>query len=215
MKKVLKHSIWVIIASPFLYLAVVWNQLPDRIALHFDLDGKADRFGDRKDFLIAITVISLINFLAYILLSNAHRFDPKKSAGENKFRMQRIGFAIAIFVTAVSCVLIYSAVKADSKLSIRIIFAGIGFLLAFVGNYLYNIKPNYFAGIRLPWTLEDSENWRKTHLLAGKLFFAGGLLLALICLFMPTSILMTSFVLLLATMIIVPCVYSYMLYKHN
>ena len=60
-----------------------------------------------------------------------------------------------------------------------LIFPLIGLLFAFLGNYFKTIKPNYFIGIRTPWTLENEEVWKKTHLIGGKLWFVGGLLMAL------------------------------------
>lgn len=52
-------------------------------------------------------------------------------------------------------------------------------LLFFVilGNYLGNLRPNYFVGIRTPWTLENPETWRATHRLGGRLMFFGALVL--------------------------------------
>ena len=91
--------------------------------------------------------------------------------------------------------------------------SGTGLLFAVIGNYLPNLKPNYFAGLRLPWTLENADNWRKTHALAGKLWFAGGLFLAAICLFLPTVIAIITFFVVMTVITIIPCVYSYRLYK--
>ena len=42
-----------------------------------------------------------------------------------------------------------------------------GLLFMFIGNLMYSIKPNYFAGIRLPWTLSSDDNWRATHKVGG------------------------------------------------
>jgi uncharacterized membrane protein len=50
-------------------------------------------------------------------------------------------------------------------------------LLAIMGNYLGNLRPNYLVGIRTPWTLESAETWRATHRLGGRLMFFGALLL--------------------------------------
>ena len=94
-----------------------------------------------------------------------------------------------------------------------LILAGVGLLFAIIGNYLPNLRPNYFAGLRLPWTLENPENWKKTHALAGKLWFAGGLLLAVICLLMPDKIALIFFFVVTAIIIIIPCIYSYRLFK--
>jgi len=90
---------------------------------------------------------------------------------------------------------------------------GVGLLFAVLGNYMYNIKPNYFAGIRLPWTLHNDENWKKTHLLGGKLMFAGGLLIAVLCLFTPLVLSMIILFAILSLIILITCIYSYKLYK--
>lgn len=60
------------------------------------------------------------------------------------------------------------------------IFPLIGLLFVFLGNVMYSLKPNYFAGIRVPWTLDSDDNWKATHRVAGIVWFAGGLLF-LIC----------------------------------
>jgi len=88
-----------------------------------------------------------------------------------------------------------------------------GLLFAIMGNYMSTIKPNYFAGIRLPWTLENADNWKKTHALAGRIWFGGGLLLAIICLFLPPAVAFVAFFISLTLMILIPCIYSYNLYK--
>jgi uncharacterized membrane protein len=78
---------------------------------------------------------------------------------------------------------------------------------------MYNIKPNYFAGIRLPWTLDNDENWRRTHLLGGKLMFGGGLLIAVICLFASFYLSIIILFAILSLIILITCIYSYNLYK--
>ena len=149
----------------------------------------------------------------YLLLPQVYRIDPKRYAVENKSRLYRIAFAVSVFIAAVLCLLIYSSIHENIKFSTRLILGGLGLLLAVVGNYMYNIKPNYFAGIRLPWTLNNDENWKNTNLLGGKLMFAGGLLIAVICLF--TSFLLSMILLfaILFLIILITCIYSYNLYR--
>ena len=187
MDKILKKIIWVSILAPAAYLAIAWKGLPEKVAMHYDLKGNADRYGNKNELLVMLLILTAVNVLVFLLLTNAYRIDPKKNAGENKSRFSRIAFAVSVFIAAVLCLIIYSSTHPDTKLNASFLLAGIGLLFAFIGNYMYNIKPNYFAGIRLPWTLENEDNWKKTHLLAGKLWFAGGLLLAVLCLFTPTG----------------------------
>src|SRR4029079_373338 len=125
-------------------------------------------------------------------------------------------FVIAIFMSVVSFVMIHAAVSEGGiKFNIRFVFSSIGFLWAIVGNYMHNIKPNYFAGFRLPWALENEENWRKTHLIGGKLWFAGGLCIGIMWLFVPLVIGIVLTILIFLVMIVIPIVYSYRLYKKN
>ena len=160
-----------------------------------------------------IGILSALNIGVYFLLCNIYRIDPKKYAIENRDRLRRIAFAISVFLAAVLCLLIYSSNHGNIKFTTRLILAGVGLLFAFIGNYMHNIKPNYFAGLRLPWTLENEENWRKTHLMAGKLWFGGGLLIAVLCLLFPFTVAIASFFAVMLLLIIIPCVYSYRLYK--
>jgi len=111
--------------------------------------------------------------------------------------------------------IIYSASKGNIRFSAGLIFSAVGLFFAILGNYLPNMKPNYFAGFRLPWTLENEENWRKTHQLAGKLWFGGGILLAVICLFLPAELAIIIFFTIMVTITLIPCVYSYQLFRQQ
>ena len=89
-----------------------------------------------------------------------------------------------------------------------------GVLFVVIGNYLPKCKQSYTMGIKLPWTLNDEENWNKTHRLAGKLWVAGGLL-TMLCALLPG---VASFIVMmgiLLVMCVIPTVYSYRLYKKN
>ena len=96
MKSIRKKIVWLMIAAPAVCLAILWNKLPETIAIHFDLKGDPDRFGNKKELLVLTGVIMIVNILTYLLLLNVHRFDPKKHAIDNKERMARIAFAVAI-----------------------------------------------------------------------------------------------------------------------
>src|SRR6187200_756263 len=183
MDKFMKNIVWLFIIAPAIYLAITWNTLPETIAMHFNLKGDIDRYGSKNELTTMIMILIAVNAVVYLLLPQVYRIDPKRYAAENKNRLHRIAFAVSVFIAAVLCLLLYNSVHENIKSSGRFIMAGVGLLFAIIGNYMHTIKPNYFAGIRLPWTLNDDENWRKTHLLGGKLMFAGGLLIAVISLF--------------------------------
>ena len=213
MDKILKRIIWLFIIAPAIYLAIVWNTVPDTVPLHANLKGEVDRYGSKNELITLTLILTLVNIAVYLLLPQVYRIDPKRYAAENKSRLHRIAFAVSVFISAVLCLLIYSSIHENLEFTTRFILAGVGLLMAVVGNYMYNIKPNYFAGIRLPWTLSNDDNWKKTHLLGGKLMFGGGLLIAVVCLFasFPLSVIILVAILLL--IVLITFIYSYNLYK--
>ncbi len=113
----------------------------------------------------------------------------------------------------ISFVIIDTIVKGSLKLNIQLVFGAMGLFWCILGNYMYNIKPNYFAGFRLPWTLSNEDNWRKTHRLAAKLLFGGGLLIFITALLLPPTVLTYTTVSIAAISTIIPIIYSYMLFR--
>jgi uncharacterized membrane protein len=78
-----------------------------------------------------------------------------------------------------------------------------------------SIKPNYFAGVRTPWTLEDPDTWRSTHRLASKLWFFGGIGLTIAVLLLPNKAGMIVFLSIVGILVLIPVIYSYLYYKKH
>jgi uncharacterized membrane protein len=213
MKKALTIVIWPLLLAPVIYLAAIWSSLPEKVAVHFDINGNADRYGNKSEVVIAISIITAISIATYLFLPLIYKIDPKKSAIENKPRLKKISIATALFLSFVGCVIVSSSQNGGIKMSMQLIFGGIGLLWCILGNYMYNMKPNFFAGIRIPWTLSNEDNWKQTHRLAGKLWFAGGLLTLLAAITLPQTWLVILFISIAALTAIIPMIYSYLLFK--
>jgi uncharacterized membrane protein len=160
-----------------------------------------------------VAVLSVLAVLIYLLMPLVYKIDPKTTAPANKNRLQMLALAIAVFMSFITCIMIASALQGNFRFNIRLVFGGVALLFSIIGNYMHNIKPNYFAGLRLPWTLNNEDNWRKTHLLAGKLWFAGGLLAVIPCLLAPVIVSIVIFFTIMTLLIVVPIIYSYKLFK--
>ena len=93
-------------------------------------------------------------------------------------------------------------------------FVLVGGLFMFLGNYFQAIKPNYFIGIRTPWTLENENVWRKTHQLGGKLFFIAGLLIMILP-FVLHQYFHEIFLTIIFSAALIPVIYSYILSKQE
>jgi uncharacterized membrane protein len=85
----------------------------------------------------------------------------------------------------------------------------------FLGNILPKVRDNYFVGIKTPWTLSDSEVWRKTHRLGGYAFFFGGLLIALSSFLANTKILFILIMAVACFVSLVPNAMSYVWWRQK
>ncbi|HEX2605934.1 MAG TPA: SdpI family protein [Flavisolibacter sp.] len=196
---------------PLAYLAVIWNSLPQVVPVHFNYKMEPDRMGSRSELWVAGGIITVVSMLVYLLLTNIHRIDPKRKNQDQSTTFTKLALGLVIFMAALNGMIISSA-KGTTTIR-NLILPLIGLLFAFMGNYMISLKPNYFAGFRLPWTLSSDENWRRTHQLGGKLWFAGGILIAVACLFIPAPASFYLFLVILGVMVIVPAFYSYSLFK--
>jgi uncharacterized membrane protein len=206
---------FVMLVIPFIYLAYIWGDLPPQIPTHFDVNGMPDKFGNKSEILWLPILFAVLGIGIYFLLQNMHRIDPKKKyAASTLSVMVKLSVVVVLLLTFVSLFLLYSTLKGKIT-GITLMFCAIGLFLAFMGNLMHSIKPNYFAGIRVPWTLENEDNWRQTHQLASKIWFAGGILLAVLSLLLKQKILLMVFVPVVIIMVAVPVIYSYLLYKKS
>ena len=91
---------------------------------------------------------------------------------------------------------------------------GVGLLFIFLGNFLTRVEPNWFIGIRTPWTLSSDTVWRKTHRTGGWVFVLGGFVLASGA-FLPHGAFLPLFVVTILFMPLIPIVQSYVLWKRE
>jgi uncharacterized membrane protein len=177
-----------LLIAPLLALVGLWNQLPARVPIHWNLHGQIDGWAP-KSLGMLITPLTSLGIIG--LLRVLPWFDPKLrrtegAHGRMQSALQILRLALAAFFAALSCMQ-FAAALGHTVAAGRIMFASTLLLLAIIGNYLPNLRPNYFAGIRTPWTLESPATWRATHRLGGRLTFFGSLLLLLLQFFVSES----------------------------
>lgn len=193
-----------IILLPVLLGCFFWPQLPKTIATHFDLSGQANGFSSRLFAVFGLPFFLLLLHWFCLFMTSK---DPKANNVSSK--MHRLIYWIIPLVSCFVMISIYG--QAFGYMSNHVLLANllIGILLITIGNYMPKTRRNYTIGIRLPWTLDNDENWNKTHRLAGKLWVSGGVLI-FINAFVQIVVLQV-FVIVLAVMIVLPILYSFIL----
>lgn len=208
MEKLKKEIPFLAIALiPFAYLIYIWNRLPEKVPMHWNGAGEIDRYGDKKELLVTLFMLVGITYFVFLIIPS---IDPKQKLQNMGNKLNNLRMILALFMSGLAVFILYSVQQKTSNPSF--VLAIIGLLFAFLGNYFKTIKPNYFIGIRTPWTLENEEVWKKTHLMGGKLWFVGGLLMALTFV-LPNKIQFYTFMGIVAVITIVPIVYSYLEFK--
>lgn len=196
----------ILILLPSLVGCVFWNQLPEEIPTHFNLLGQADGYNHKMSAIFGLPTLMLL--MHWLLLFIMIR-DPKSSNISSK--IQLLIYWIIPFVSCLSMISIFGESLGYSMMSGLLAQIFMGVVMIVIGNYLPKTHRNYIIGIRLPWTLENDENWRKTHRLAGKIWVLGGLLLFLNS-FVQLYVYWVFFLTLLLV-VLMPGVYSYQLSK--
>ncbi|MFQ6601982.1 SdpI family protein [Flavobacterium sp. C3NV] len=197
-----------IVLTPFVYLAIIWDSLPQRVPIHWNYKGEIDNWGDKFSLIL---ILFLLPVLMYVLMTFIPKIDPKKRISLMGGKFYQLKFFLVLFMSLVALLILYTT-KERSVNNPNLVFALLGVLLMIFGNYFKVIQPNYFIGIRTPWTLENGEVWKATHAFAGKIWLIGGFILLLGGLVLNNSF-RNVFVFIILISALIPIVYSFIKFK--
>ncbi|CAN5519351.1 SdpI family protein [soil metagenome] len=194
------------IASLVLSL-VVGARMPDQVVTHWGLNGQPDGWGSKWITMLIMPGVLLLMLGLTILLP---RLSPKG------FRLENSGptygwlmFLVAGLMAILHAVILFKTAGAAFDIG-RVILAAMFGAWILMGNVIGRVQPNYYMGIRTPWTLSSQSVWQATHRSAGRLWVTGGLvgLFAALLGLPPTLLIAFFFVICLA-----PVVQSYFIYR--
>ena len=157
--------------------------LPAEMASHWGLDGEPDGWSSRTT---AVFVLPLIGLGVAALLAFLPRVDPRRVNFElHAGTYWLVANASLIVISVIHVGMIGYNLGWPIPLS-RIVAIGIGGLFVLIGNVMTRMRPNWFMGIRTPWTLSSEVVWRRTHRVGGYGFVIGGALIVLTGLLHPS-----------------------------
>ncbi len=165
---------WLLLAAMFALAAASWGSAPERIPVHWGLGGQPDRWGGRFEGLLGIPLLALA---VYLLLAFLPRVDPGRAnyaAFAGPYATLRLGVLLVLAAIDGLIQLWMRGHRASVATWVPLL---VGALFVLVGNLLGKVRPNWFVGIRTPWTLSSKRSWSRTHRAGGWLFVVLGLLL--------------------------------------
>lgn len=197
---------------PVVYLLYIYPTLPAKVPLHFGPGGIPDAYGEPKDLFGVQYLLLGVSLGVYLLIKFLPQIDPKQKAKYSADTFQKMSLGLVLFLSAINLAILFATVNGSFNIE-KLLFPLMGLFFAFLGNLMNSIKPNYFAGIRTPWTLESEDTWRATHRLAAKLWFWGGVALTLLTLVIKGEQASQVFISGVVILALVPAVYSFIYFK--
>ena len=194
----------VVILLPIVLGLFLWNQLPEQLPGHWNINGEVDGWFSKPFAVFAMPLIMLAVQWLCAFVTGA---DPKKAE-----QSQKVIHLVLWLIPAITLLLMSVSYAAALGMAVSVeVIMSVFFGLVFtaIGNYLPKSKQNYTIGIKLPWTLASEENWDRTHRMAGRLWVLCGIAMIL------TSFLglFWLFFVVALVMVLAPAIYSYVLHR--
>lgn len=199
--------------------ALASPRLAERVPLHWDFHGRVDRYGSKLELLVLGPALILGTWLVIELARlvdprwlGRRPAEPAAPRTETEGAREIVECLLISFVAVlhVGLLLIAAGIFRDPTRILAVLLAA--FLLV-LGNFMGRLRPNWFIGIRTPWTLSSDEVWRRTHRLAARLMVALGVLLLPLAVVLPDrAALVASLTALLAAGLL-PAAWSYVYWR--
>ena len=196
-----------VILLPTLAGLILWNRLPAQMPTHWGLDGSVDGWSGKAFAVIGLPLILLaVHWLCVwgTSLDSGNRDQNRKVTG----LVLWICPVLSLFTNGI----MYAAALNLDVNFVTVTLLLMGAMFVVIGNYLPKCKQNHTIGIRIPWTLNDEENWNATHRVGGRIWVAGGILLLAGCA-LPEKFAVTLMIVLLPVLTVAPILYSWLYHK--
>lgn len=162
----------VIVLISFITTIFVYNDLPEEIPQQWGIDGEVNSYWGKE----AVFFTALLPLILYLLMKFLPKIDPKKESYEKHKKAYNMTiFTVIIFLIVIHWISIYVSLGHDMNIQL-LVNLWVGILFIIIGNYMGQIRHNYFFGIRNPWTLASEEVWKKTHRASRYVFVVLGIL---------------------------------------
>lgn len=161
-----------LIALMLVLAAVTWAGAPAQIPVRWDLQGEVTRYGGKAEGLLLLPALALAVYLFLLVL---RRIDPHRAnypRFEGAYHVIRLTLLSLIALAYGVVHLWIRGYPVDATAAGLLL---VGLMLIMFGVASARIEPNWFIGIRTPWTLSSRTAWQKTHRAGGWVFALMGL----------------------------------------
>lgn len=198
--------------------AWAWMVTPadTQIAVHWSATGEVNRYGTRLE---AFGLIPAMTAGLSLLMALAPRIDPRGRNLEKSGPLLItvwLGLLAILAMTHLALILpAVGLVEADSEFTPKFVLIAVCVFMAVIGNVLGKARPNWFVGVRTPWSLSSDRSWDITHRWAGRGFVLTGLVGGAAMVFAPISVGLTVFLTLMGITAVGSLAVSYFAWRSD
>ena len=197
----------IITLLPVLAGLILWDRLPEKLPMHFNAAGEVDGWAGKAVGVFAMPAFFVA--VQWLCAVGSFKMDPKANNLNDKV-MGLVLWFIPMLSLLMHTLVYCTALGMEMNVQI-VIPVLIGLVMIAIGNWLPKCKQTYTLGIRLPWTLENEDNWNRTHRFAGPVWVVCGMIIVAGGLIGGAFLWVMLAALL--TMIAAPTLYSYLLFR--
>ncbi len=202
-------SVVALLAAMVVATAAVYNRLPAMIVTHWGAEGTPN--GEMPRVWGALLPLLLAAGLA-VLLWLLPLIDPRRR-NYAAFRSTYNAFVVGVVAFIAYVDFFMLAWNLGYRLPLeRAIAPALGAVFILAGVLLRKARPNWFVGIRTPWTLSSATVWEKTHRLAAPAFIFSGIVTAAGVFGTPLLLVGIG---LVTVSVVLAVVYSYFAYEEE
>lgn len=202
---------------PIVYYLLRLPFMPERVPVHWNASGAADRYAARFSFdMLFTSIMGYLGLLFGIGLRKMICAISKSESEQNAQTVERImrwtqAFMCLLF-TGMAFYSVYSSGAGstqDSGFLFKLGVAVIAMTFIATGNQLPKLRRNSLSGARTKYSLSSDEAWHKTQRYAGRVMLITGAALLVITLLPQVTATASLLTLLAALAIVLAATLSY------
>lgn len=206
-------------ALSLIFAAAAVQILPNRIPVHFGLNGNVDRIGSKYEVFLFTGISTAVTVTGILLRrkfeKEAQTAEDGKEASHASGNAKICGTvctAVNAVMLGLECVMIcmgYSGLRqisgTEEELYCSATVILMGILFAVLGNIMPKMKMNGLMGLRTTWSMKNDEVWTRCQRMGGTVTFFGGVAVIL------SGIILRGYPSLAAMMIIFLVIFAVMI----
>ena len=190
----------------------VYARLPETMAVHWNAQGNPDGWMPRPFGAFFAPALMLV---LWGVLRGVRHLDPRQeSYARFDGAYETIVAAVLVLVLATHDITIAAALGYRVPIG-RLLPTLVGALFVVVGNVMPRLRPNWWFGVRTPWTLSNDRVWARTHRLAGFSMAAAGIVMIVAALALPPAMGIPVILAAVVAAVFAPAVYSYLSWRRE